>query len=316
MLPGLTEAKIRRHANDKSFARGREYFRSGAVESLTRRGDILLARVQGSGGEAYRVKIPVKQAGDGASCTCPYDFDGYCKHIVATMLACLETPESITIEPALESRLQALDSFQLIALIQRMVDRHGDLEKMVVAATRTPAKLDDPENVQTRIRRIFTNAARRNASSSRIAVAIDKVVKDGNVYFSEGRWPEAARFLCVILEEVNDAYESIYDSEGEVANTVNECVDVLGTCLDQIQDSALRHPILRTLFATFETDIELGGIGYGEQVPELLTERVSAEEKREIAGWVRALFPEHASEESQMSWSMERLYGILMDLER
>ncbi len=315
MIPGLTQAKIRQHSNDRSFARGREYFRTAAVESLTRRGDAVVARVQGSGGERYTVKIPIKQAGDAASCSCPYDFDGYCKHIVATLLACLETPEPITTAPALESQLQALDPAQLITLIQQMVDKHGDLEKLVTKTTRTPAQVDDLEKVRSKMRRILANAARRGVSSSRIAVAIDKVVADGEVYFSEGRWPEAARYVSVILEEINAAYESLYDIELDVAYTVNECVDLLGVCLDQLQDPALRHPILRTLFETFAMDIELGGIDYGEQAPELLTEQVSTEEKQEIAGWVRTLLPEPGFEEGYLSWTMERLCTILLDLE-
>ena len=86
--PQITEQLIRRFASGESFQRGREYFRSGAVTSLTRRGERLLAEVEGSSYEPYRVDVAFDAGGiASAQCTCPYDWGGACKHIVATLLA-------------------------------------------------------------------------------------------------------------------------------------------------------------------------------------------------------------------------------------
>jgi len=80
----FTEGDIRSSATSQSFARGQSYYHSGAVSALTLRGDQLTARVAGSDYEPYRVNVALDQDGRiaSASCTCPYDWGGYCKHIV------------------------------------------------------------------------------------------------------------------------------------------------------------------------------------------------------------------------------------------
>ena len=86
-LLNLTEATIRQYASQESFQRGREYYEEGAVLSATRRGERLMARVQGSEYLPYRVQITLEPAALArATCTCPYDWGGYCKHLVAALL--------------------------------------------------------------------------------------------------------------------------------------------------------------------------------------------------------------------------------------
>ena len=52
----------------------------------------VIAEVQGS--ETYKVKIDLKK-GISAECNCPYDLEGYCKHIVAVLLSMLDNKEEI-----------------------------------------------------------------------------------------------------------------------------------------------------------------------------------------------------------------------------
>jgi uncharacterized Zn finger protein len=54
------------------------------------------------------------------SCSCPYAFEGWCKHIVATLLASLENPEQIQQRPALKALLDPLSLDQMRALLQAM----------------------------------------------------------------------------------------------------------------------------------------------------------------------------------------------------
>src|SRR5436305_9853736 len=77
--PGLTEAQIREVALPETFARGREYFESGAVTHLARRGAELQAEVEGS---QYQVHVTLAERGlASAVCTCPYaeSWEGACK---------------------------------------------------------------------------------------------------------------------------------------------------------------------------------------------------------------------------------------------
>src|SRR6266568_4120813 len=121
--PGLTEAQIRAFALPETFARGREYFESGAVTHLTRRGAELQAEVEGSQYTPYQVHVTLAESGiTRAACTCPYaeSWEGACKHIVATLLACVHQPELIEEHPPIEAVLAALDRDQLQALIQAL----------------------------------------------------------------------------------------------------------------------------------------------------------------------------------------------------
>jgi uncharacterized Zn finger protein len=93
-IPGLSEDLIRQNATAESFRRGQDYHRRQAVISLERDNDALEAQVQGSDREPYQVRITFDQKGiTDAECSCPYDWGGWCKHIVATLLACRPQPK-------------------------------------------------------------------------------------------------------------------------------------------------------------------------------------------------------------------------------
>lgn len=109
-LPELSEALIQRHSSPESFRRGQEYYRQGSVTSLLRRGQELRAEVAGSQFSPYGVRVVFDEAGIvDASCSCPYDWGGLCKHIVATLLASSHEPESVRELPALEEALSGLE---------------------------------------------------------------------------------------------------------------------------------------------------------------------------------------------------------------
>ncbi len=105
----LTETAIRQRAGRESLARGEEYFERGAVVRLARRGEHVHAEVEGSAYEPYQVTVKLDELGvHEASCSCPFEWGGDCKHIVATLLACLRTPEEIEERPPLSSVLADL----------------------------------------------------------------------------------------------------------------------------------------------------------------------------------------------------------------
>jgi uncharacterized Zn finger protein len=127
-IPGLNEALIRANAAAESFSRGRSYYDAGAVADLALRGNTLEAEVEGSQYPAYRVRVAFDQGGiTSASCTCPYDWGGWCKHIVAALLACIDQREEIEERPALAALLAELDHSQLQALLLGMAERDPDL---------------------------------------------------------------------------------------------------------------------------------------------------------------------------------------------
>ena len=84
--PHITQDQILAKVTKSSFERGDAYFAEGLVESMIRRGNRLFAEVQGSEFKPYKVGVALKGDDFTAACSCPYDWEGYCKHIVAALL--------------------------------------------------------------------------------------------------------------------------------------------------------------------------------------------------------------------------------------
>jgi len=130
--PVFDTAQLHDYATAQSIQRGRDYFREGAVEMLVRRGNELEADVQGSMLRPYRVWIEFgPQGGVSASCTCPYDYGGWCKHIVATLLAYAKQPEVVETRSPLAEKLAELNKAQLQALLLELADRIPRLNDMI-----------------------------------------------------------------------------------------------------------------------------------------------------------------------------------------
>lgn len=132
-MPHFTEADIRAGANAQSFSRGEGYYRDGAVDELTRRGDTITAEVQGSDYEPYEVVVTLQPDGGirNADCTCPYEQGGYCKHIVAVLLAVLRDQEEIAVKPDLETLLAGLTEAQLRRILRTVAEGDPDFADAV-----------------------------------------------------------------------------------------------------------------------------------------------------------------------------------------
>ncbi len=114
----ISSQQIRQYADDNVFQRGKQYAASGAVRALLLRGAQLEAQVEGSEFEPYRVRVTFDAAGaTEATCTCPYDWGGWCKHIVAALLAALDHPKEIEERLPVEEQVTALDDEQREALL-------------------------------------------------------------------------------------------------------------------------------------------------------------------------------------------------------
>ena len=136
----LSEAVIRERAAAESFRRGEEYERRGAVVSLVRRGDRLMAEVEGSEPEPYRVAVRFDAAGVvDAVCSCPYAWGGWCKHIVAALLVALHDPDAVEERPTVEALLASLDDDRLRALVLELVEREPALADVIERLVAAPS---------------------------------------------------------------------------------------------------------------------------------------------------------------------------------
>lgn len=90
----ITEGAIQSASTATSFARGYELYRDGAIFDTFIQGQVLTGKCQGSNAPYYKLQVKIDNDGfKEALCSCPYDWDGYCKHLVALMLTYIHIPE-------------------------------------------------------------------------------------------------------------------------------------------------------------------------------------------------------------------------------
>lgn len=130
----IHEDAIQALVSARTFARGREYFQRGAASHLMRRGDELSADVHGSEFAPYDVKIQFHDGGVAhASCSCPYDEERYCKHIVAVLLKFASDPDSTVERPPIADLLSALDREALEGLLLKRLESDPGLARWIEA---------------------------------------------------------------------------------------------------------------------------------------------------------------------------------------
>jgi len=145
-LPKITRAMIQRSTTAQSFARGEGYYATGAVLELVRRGDTLYAEVEGSSYEPYQVEVTLDEQGiSSAYCTCPYDWGGWCKHIVAVLLAAADAPDAVEARPTVDTLIEPLDAAQLRAVVLTLVERHPGLIDEIESCVAVQASEAVPE---------------------------------------------------------------------------------------------------------------------------------------------------------------------------
>jgi uncharacterized Zn finger protein len=171
-ISNLSLATIRNSSSEKSFERGEFLSRSRAVISLSQRGVLLQAIVEGSNVNPYVVQGTVIPNGGlmEITCSCPYDFGGWCKHIVAVVLICSQRPQEVEQLSSLDQLMSGLNLSEMNLLIQelvwqqpRLVDnidfaigliRNGPTPKN---AAKRQTKID-PEPFRSQVQSILRNA--------------------------------------------------------------------------------------------------------------------------------------------------------------
>ena len=233
-LPKLTVANLKRHATDRSISRAESYFRSGAVTGITLRQQTLSATVEGNQVGHYRVNITFDEGGIlEARCSCPYEFGGWCKHIVATLMVCIHKPQTIESRPSLSQLLEQLNLSQTKELIQSLVEKSPDLLELVdfyaskmnqavtisVQQKASPKRKTsvDPAPYQRQAREIVREAVRGweyGAEEDDMAEDLSKLTQDALAFVEQGDGYSALSLLQGITEGCAQSWHMVDDFLG------------------------------------------------------------------------------------------------------
>lgn len=143
--PTLTVEQVRSLATDKVFARGEAYYWDDVIFDTVKRGSVIEASCEaGSQPEPYHVTATLGENGvTEMTCTCPYDFGGACKHVVALLLTYVRRAQVFEARPTIEVALNARTKDELIALVQKMLTYYPDLKAVVDGRPHFSEQMDE-----------------------------------------------------------------------------------------------------------------------------------------------------------------------------
>jgi uncharacterized Zn finger protein len=295
-LSRLSESTIQDWIGEPSFARGERYFQQGNILNPRRQGQTLKALCLGSQPQPYRVEILLDaQSIVAGECSCPVGGGGHCKHAAALLLTWLHEPEEFQETEDLDSALERRSKAELIALVRRMIQRYPDLELLLelpsVAAPDAGHPLD-PELIRRQVNAAFARAGHDWGAASHAARDLQDVVDLGDEYALHGSWPNAATIYRTVAQEVLEYYRMVHDEGGDLNYIVYKCSQGLGRCLEGTEDMVQREGVLHALFDIYRWDVDSGGYGIGDEVPEIILAQTKAAERRRVSEWVRDALPQ------------------------
>lgn len=312
---------IRSRATAQSFARGESYYHSAAIFDTVRRGNQLEGRCAGSDYAPYHVRVTLDKEGgvEEAFCTCPYDWGGDCKHIVALLLTYLREPERFAERAPVEDTLLERSKEQLITLIRQMVARYPDLQALIDRPVPGQQPGDQPADTEP-FRRELRRAVRTFGEwGDHTAEETIYSVADAARRFEEtGDWRSACAIYQAILEECLLTDQHLVDDEGEYLGALSSVLERLAGCLERVeiaQDDATRRAILDRLLDAYIWDVEMGGYGLGDEVmPEALLAYARQDDLPAIRERILAAQRREA-ESPYEEWGVEAYEDLLSQLD-
>ena len=262
-IPNLSKAAIASYANDKSWQRGSAYYQDGYVSQICQRGQSIIAQVRGS--RSYRVTVNFDAEGlSSAGCSCPYDWGGYCKHIVATLLMCLHQPQKVQLRPSLEQILDRLNEIQTQNLIQQLVANQPELlddiehfaERLVPPEiVETPASTGksypvtvNPNQIRSQVRQILEDSVRHYEYGGEEDIATEEIlssIQEAQMYTQQEDYGNAIAMLTAITEACVENWDIVDEygvDNGEVATELNDvwCETILSADLSEAEITDLQ----------------------------------------------------------------------------
>ncbi|MCI0487228.1 MAG: SWIM zinc finger family protein [Blastocatellia bacterium] len=262
----LTEAVIRASVSETIFERGQQLWRSGAISQTSIQGSTLSGECEGTQSPFYQVRAELDEGGiRSAACTCPYDFGGHCKHIVALLLAYAESPERFAARQDTAKFLAGLSREQLLALLVKLLGERPEFGEWIEASIAQPTGSAPRQSSPAQRRKIDTEVHRHRVRSImhsldhmrtseaywHVGGLVDQlrgVEETAMEFLAAGDAEAALRILITLLEESHEGFDYIDDSDGELGGYFSELGESLAEVILSLDlDKEGREEILSDL---------------------------------------------------------------------
>jgi uncharacterized Zn finger protein len=274
--PSFGEDGVRAMATAESFARGRDYLRRGTVSGLERRGNRLTAEVEGSEYTPYTVTIDLHESGVAATrCSCPYDWGGACKHVVAALLKYLEAPDAVVERPSLDDMLQGLDREALAALLVKRAETDLELATWLEAELSAGGSagangvIIDPEPIRRQATMLLSGRSSRGRGFSYGEGGVDEEALSGliakaNPLLEAGDGHNALNILEPVMEALVPAWreqadwdETLHEFFPELGQMIAEAVLMSDLLPEECDDLMVRLDVWQGMLDEYGLDEHL-----------------------------------------------------------
>jgi uncharacterized Zn finger protein len=250
-----TEDDIREITSETVYERGEDYWMDDRVVIESREGKKVKAVVKGS--QNYRVEINLDDIED-YECSCPFEGDGACKHVVAVLLEAMDDDETA---PAEEDEAVA-DAEELFAgltveklkgfFLPELRRDQGMRERFFAVFSRKEGG-NPPEYYRNLVANILeTDMDSYGFIPYGEEPDLSEITELAETYSSQGNFREAAKIYREMFEELTAIMNNVDDSDGyygsEIEAAVQEYVDCLSSANLQGEE---RKEVIADLFGHF-----------------------------------------------------------------
>jgi uncharacterized Zn finger protein len=231
--------KIRSLCTSESFQRGVQYLREGRVRELEVSESVAIATVRGT--RNYRVEIDLEKDFE-STCTCPYDYEGYCKHIVATLIALTKDYEGILKRSELErNRLevafQKLSGEKFKDFLKKEFLRDKVLKNhfMIYATGEVATGGKSVDDYKKDVIELYDDASENDYIEYGNEIDFGGFVDLAQKHIERGNFPEATKVYQALSEAIAENMNMVDDSDGYYGERFSEAIESLSSCVNSLE---------------------------------------------------------------------------------
>ena len=225
----LSETTLLRAAGERVYGRGEDYVRY--VRGLRMTASKAYASIQAK--NVYTVELDWSGPSLTGFCTCPHHGDGnFCKHLVATGLAAIDTgrvPADDTATTTVEAAVQAMEIAELRDLVMTLAQRDAGVRRML--EVRATAASGDNSQTKAELEAYVRNALTFRGfvdyrRSFEVAESASDMLDELEVHLDSGFAELVRPALLYALTRLRKMLGNVDDSSGSIGDQCQRAADL------------------------------------------------------------------------------------------
>ncbi|MXV62702.1 hypothetical protein GS429_11620 [Natronorubrum sp. JWXQ-INN-674] len=251
-----TREEIRSLCTEQSFERGVNYYHQDRVKELDIDGGEIRATVRGS--NYYDVALDLVDDAVRSHCSCPYDYAGDCKHVVAVLLTVDDRDTETVSDPErdetvdIESLIEQTAPEDLRAFLHDIVAEDRDIRDRFVAFVGEDTGKTVYDYKQE-INRLFDDAvSRRGMIEHDTHIDFSQYTDLAETHRERGHVETAADIYRAVSEAVRENLDRVDDSSGYYGRKLERAIESYAeTVAEQDLDHERKRPYIQYLCEEF-----------------------------------------------------------------